>query len=57
VRKPRVGDFETLANDVAHWKGWWTNRVARTLLNFFLVSLGTLAGEYLAGFHIVKALL
>ncbi|WP_250626979.1 TraB/GumN family protein [Pinirhizobacter soli] len=57
VRKPRVGDFETLANDVSHWKGWWTNRVARTLLNFFFVSLGTLAGEYLAGFHIVKSLL
>jgi pheromone shutdown-related protein TraB len=57
IRKPRVGDFETLADDVSHWTGWWKNRVARTLLNFFLVTLGTLAGEYIAGFKIVHALL
>jgi pheromone shutdown-related protein TraB len=57
VRKPRVADFETLRDDVGHWSGWWKNRVARTLLNFFLVCLGTIAGEYIAGFHIIKSLL
>jgi pheromone shutdown-related protein TraB len=56
VRRPRVVDFETLREQVTHWSGWWKNRVARTLLNFFLVSLGTIAGEYAAGFHIVKSL-
>lgn len=56
VRKPRVGDFEMLREQVGHWSGWWKNRVARTLLNFFLVSLGTLIGEYSAGIHIVKSL-
>jgi pheromone shutdown-related protein TraB len=56
VRKPRVADFETLRDDVGHWSGWWKNRVARTLLNFFLVSVGTIAGEYIAGIHIIKSL-
>ncbi len=56
VRKPRVADFESLREDVGHWTGWWKNRVARTLLNFFLVSVGTIIGEYTAGIHIVKSL-
>jgi pheromone shutdown-related protein TraB len=57
VRRPRVADFESLRDDIVHWSGWWTNRVARTLLNFFLVSLGTVVGEYAAGIHILKALM
>ncbi len=56
IRRPRVADFESLRDDIVHWSGWWTNRVARTLLNFFLVSLGTVVGEYAAGIHILKSL-
>jgi pheromone shutdown-related protein TraB len=56
VRRPRVIDFDTLRDDIVHWSGWWKNRVARTLLNFFLVSLGTIVGEYSAGIHIFKSL-
>jgi pheromone shutdown-related protein TraB len=56
VRRPRVADFETLRDDIVHWSGWWRNRVARTLLNFFLVSLGTVIGEYAAGIHIIKSI-
>ncbi|RDS79946.1 TraB family protein [Dyella monticola] len=56
VRRPRVADFESLRDDIVHWSGWWTNRVARTLLNFFLVCLGTIIGEYAAGIHILKSL-
>ncbi len=56
VRKPKVGDFSSLRQDVTHWRGWWRNRVARTLLVFFLVSLGSAAGTYLAGFRIVGRL-
>ena len=56
VRRPRVADFETLRDDIGDWRGWWRNRVARTLLNFFLVCLGTIIGEYTAGIHIVKSL-
>ena len=56
VRRPRVADFETLRDDIGDWRGWWRNRVARTLLNFFLVSFGTIIGEYTAGIHIFKSL-
>ncbi|HUW52034.1 MAG TPA: TraB/GumN family protein [Rhodanobacter sp.] len=56
VRRPRVADFETLRDDIVHWSGWWKNRVARTLLNFFLVSTGTIIGEYTAGIHILHSL-
>jgi pheromone shutdown-related protein TraB len=56
IRKPRVVDFEHLRDDITHWTGWWKNRVARTLLNFFLVSVGTIAGEYIAGIHIIRSL-
>ncbi|GAA0888652.1 TraB/GumN family protein [Rhodanobacter soli] len=56
TRRPRVADFDTLRDDIVHWSGWWKNRVARTLLNFFLVSVGTIIGEYSAGIHIFKSL-
>jgi pheromone shutdown-related protein TraB len=56
VRRPRVADFETLRDDISQWTGWWKNRVARTLLNFILVSVGTVIGEYAAGIQIFKSL-
>ena len=52
LRKPRVGDFSTLKQDVAKLSGWWKNRVSRTLLVFILSSLGSAAGTYIAGFRI-----
>ncbi len=57
VRHPRVADFDSLRDDIVHWTGWWKNRVARTLLNFLLVSVGTIIGEYSAGIHIFKSLI
>jgi pheromone shutdown-related protein TraB len=57
IRRPRVADFETLRDDIGEWTGWWKNRVARTLLNFILVSAGTVIGEYAAGIQIFKSLL
>ncbi|HET6631194.1 MAG TPA: TraB/GumN family protein [Rhodanobacteraceae bacterium] len=56
VRRPRVGDFETLRDDLGHLGGWWRNRVARTLMIFMLTNIGTIAGEYLAGYHIFTTL-
>lgn len=57
VRKPEVGDFETLRDDVSHWRGWWKNRVARVFVLFMLVNIGTIIGEYAAGIHILGSLL
>lgn len=56
LRKPRVADFDALRDDVAHWSGWWKNRIARTLLNFMFVTFGTVLGEYTAGIHIIRTL-
>lgn len=56
LRKPRVGDFQSLRHDLLHVSGWWRNRVARTLLVFMLTNLGTIAGEYLAGIRIFSRL-
>ncbi|WP_298194026.1 TraB/GumN family protein [Metallibacterium sp.] len=55
LRRPRVADFEALKADLVHWRGWWRNRVARILLLFMLVNLGALAGEYIAGIKILRA--
>ncbi|HQU16477.1 MAG: conjugal transfer protein TraB [Chromatiales bacterium 21-64-14] len=57
LRKPTVGDFSRLRSDTAHWKGWWRNRVARTLLVFLLSTLGSAVGTYLAGFRIFQHLM
>ena len=49
VRKPTYGDFMALRDDVQGVRGWWRNRVARVLLNFFLTSAGTAIGVWLGG--------
>ncbi len=52
LRKPRVGDFGELRSDTTHLKGWWRNRVSRTLLVFLFSTLGSAIGTYVAGFKI-----
>lgn len=57
LHRPRVADFETLRDDVLDWRGWWRNRVSRTLLVFLLTNFGMMIGEYLAGIRILHRLL
>ena len=57
IRKPTYGDFLSLRDDVATLKGWWRNRVARVLLNFFLTSLGTAIGVWLGATKLLGTLL
>lgn len=56
IRRPTVADFHRLRDDVGTPSGWWRNRVARTLLNFFLTSAGTAIGVYLAGWSMLQRL-
>ncbi len=56
LRKPKVGDFSALRHDTASLKGWWRNRVSRTLLVFIFSTLGSAIGTYLAGFRIFERL-
>lgn len=39
-RKPLVEDFEKIAEDSEHWKGFWKNRVLKIFLAFFLPQIG-----------------
>ncbi|WP_110674828.1 TraB/GumN family protein [Salinicola sp. RZ23] len=55
-RRPTVGDFSRLRGDVSHWRGWWRNRVARTLLVFLLSSLGSAIATWVAGLRIAGQL-
>ena len=57
LRKPNIGDFATLRQDVTTVRGWWRNRVARTFLVFIFATLGSAIGTYLAGFRIFGRLL
>jgi len=56
LRKPQVGDFATLRHDTSELKGWWRNRVSRTLLVFLFSTIGSAAGTYIAGFRIFERL-
>lgn len=47
-RTPRVLDMESLNTDILSLKGWYRNRVTRILLVFFLSSLGSSVGTFLA---------
>ena len=57
ARRPQVTDFRQLRDAVTSWRGWWHNRVARTLLVFLFATLGSAAGTYLAGFRIIGELI
>lgn len=56
VRKPTYADFMALRDDVQTLRGWWRNRVARVLLNFFLTSLGTAIGVWTGGLRMLGRL-
>jgi len=56
LRKPSVGDFSRLRTDTTSVKGWWKNKVARTLLVFFFSTVGSAIGTYVAGFKIFESL-
>jgi pheromone shutdown-related protein TraB len=56
VRKPTYADFMALREDVATLRGWWRNRVARVLVNFFLTSLGTAIGVWTGGARMLARL-
>ncbi|MEQ1719500.1 MAG: TraB/GumN family protein [Nitrosomonas sp.] len=56
LRKPKVEDFNRLRTDATTPKGWWHNRVTRTLLIFILSTLGSAIGTYVAGFRIFEQL-
>ncbi|MCJ7841992.1 TraB/GumN family protein [Lederbergia sp. NSJ-179] len=57
VSKPNVKDFETLAEDVFHFKGFWHNKVTRVLLVVILANLGSSIGTFIGGADVIRLFL
>ncbi len=57
LRKPKVSDFESMRDDVAHVKMWWKNGVVRVFLVFFFANLGSAVGTFAAGTSIFKQII
>lgn len=51
-RKPAYGDFLALRDDAGTLRGWYRNRVSRTILNFMLTNVGSSVGVWVAGLRI-----
>ncbi|KRG12047.1 conjugal transfer protein TraB [Virgibacillus soli] len=54
IRRPSVRDFETLAEDVFHVKGFWNNKVTRVLLVVILANLGSSIGTFIGGADVIR---
>jgi pheromone shutdown-related protein TraB len=54
VRKPTVGDFESISDDLSRLSGLWRNKVTRILLVVFFANLGGTIGTLLAGVNIIN---
>ena len=57
LRKPTVEDFERLSDDTATLKGFWKNKVSRTLLIVLLSSLGSSIGTFVSSLSIFSSLI
>ena len=54
IRKPKVKDFEDIVEDTSTLKGFWKNRVTRTLLVVLFANIFSSVGTFISGFDIVK---
>jgi pheromone shutdown-related protein TraB len=57
LRPPIVREFETVAEDMATFAGWWRNKLLRVFLAFLLPGLGSMIGTWIGGVEIVSNLL
>jgi pheromone shutdown protein TraB len=57
LRKPRVEDFESLREDSGSLKGFYKNRVLRSLWVFLLTSLGSVIGTFVGGTDLAQGLI
>ena len=56
LRKPQVRDFENLADDITHLRGFWHNNITRILLVVIFANLGSAIGTFAGGFAIATLL-
>ncbi|MCL1912940.1 MAG: TraB/GumN family protein [Eubacteriaceae bacterium] len=53
MRKPTVGDFESLSDDLDKISGLWKNKVTRVILVIFLANLGASIGTIMGGINVI----
>lgn len=53
-RRPNIGDFETLSEDVFTIKGFWRNKVTRILLVVVLTNLVGSLGTFIGGADVIR---
>lgn len=52
TRPPMVKEFESVATDIGSARGWWTNKLLRIFLVFFMTGLGSSIGTWIGGYRI-----
>jgi pheromone shutdown-related protein TraB len=57
VRRPNIGDFEKLSEDVFSIKGFWNNKVTRVLLVVVITNLGASFGTFIGGADVIRVFL
>lgn len=55
--RPRVIDLETVSQDTMHLRGWWKNKLSRTLLVSLFSSIGSAIGTFAAIPFLMKLLM
>ncbi len=56
VKPPVVLEFESVVDDITKFPKWWSNKLLRIFLVFFLAGFGSLIGTWVAGYEIISNL-
>ncbi len=56
IKKPTVKDVENIQTDIFTIKGFFTNRLLKTVLVMFMANLGASIGTFIAGTSLIKSL-
>ena len=56
LKKPSVKDVQNIQNDIFSIKGFFTNRLLKTVLVMFMANLGASIGTFIAGTNLIKNL-
>ncbi len=54
IRKPKVQDFENIAEDINSVRGFWNNKVTHILLVVALANVGSSMGAMLGGLEVIR---
>ena len=55
-RPPVVKEFQSVSEDVAHVRNWWSNHLLRIFLVFLFTSVGSMIGTYVGLYEIISNL-